>query len=373
MTDVVVIGAGVVGAAVAYRLSEAGARVAVLEGRRAGAGTSGASFAWTNSNGKTPREYHDLNVAGMQEHEVLARELGEAPWFHRGGNVEWKAAEEERARIRVKVERLKAWGYPAEWITLAQLRELEPDLAVDPEEAAEIAYYPDEGWIDPVLLAHALLQRAARHGAVVHYGARVEELPTHGGRIEGVVTAAGQRFRADVVVNCAGPAGDAVAAMAATPLPMANTVGLLACTEPAPTTVRRVIHAAHIHLRPDGAGRLMLHTEAADHTVTVDSTPRPDLPACQDMLARAQTLIPSLAGTRVEAARIGVRPIPGDGLSAVGPLPGVENFYAVVTHSGVTLSAILGKLAAREIMSGAEEPALAAFRPARFQTAMATG
>jgi glycine/D-amino acid oxidase-like deaminating enzyme len=58
--DVVVVGAGVIGAAVAFRLAQAGARVAVLESAaRVGAGTSGRSFAWTNSNQKTPRPYHD--------------------------------------------------------------------------------------------------------------------------------------------------------------------------------------------------------------------------------------------------------------------------------------------------------------------------
>jgi glycine/D-amino acid oxidase-like deaminating enzyme len=78
--DVVVVGAGVIGAAVAFRLAQAGARVTVLEGAdRVGAGTSGRSFAWTNSNGKTPREYHDLNVAGLQAHAALGGEFGSTP------------------------------------------------------------------------------------------------------------------------------------------------------------------------------------------------------------------------------------------------------------------------------------------------------
>ncbi|MBV8987320.1 MAG: FAD-dependent oxidoreductase, partial [Solirubrobacterales bacterium] len=65
--DIIVVGAGVIGAAVAYRLAQAGARVTVLEAaERIGQGTSGRSFAWTNSNEKGPRLYHDLNVAGMR-------------------------------------------------------------------------------------------------------------------------------------------------------------------------------------------------------------------------------------------------------------------------------------------------------------------
>src|SRR5438067_6416414 len=87
--DVAVIGAGVVGASVAHRLAEAGARVTVLEQGRVGGGTSGASFAWTNAHLKPPRAYHDLNVAGMRAHAALREELGALPWWHGGGSVEW--------------------------------------------------------------------------------------------------------------------------------------------------------------------------------------------------------------------------------------------------------------------------------------------
>jgi glycine/D-amino acid oxidase-like deaminating enzyme len=63
----IVIGAGVIGANVAYRLAAEGARVTVVDAGGPGGGTSGASFAWTNSFDKPPRAYHDLNVAGLAE------------------------------------------------------------------------------------------------------------------------------------------------------------------------------------------------------------------------------------------------------------------------------------------------------------------
>ena len=63
MTKMIVIGAGVMGASVAYRLAQAGADVTVLEATRIGGGTSGCSFAWTNAHKKPPKPYHDLNVA----------------------------------------------------------------------------------------------------------------------------------------------------------------------------------------------------------------------------------------------------------------------------------------------------------------------
>jgi glycine/D-amino acid oxidase-like deaminating enzyme len=79
MIETIVIGAGVMGASVAYRLAQAGAAVTVLEATRIGAGTSGISFAWTNAHKKPPKPYHDLNVAGMKAHAALADEFGGTP------------------------------------------------------------------------------------------------------------------------------------------------------------------------------------------------------------------------------------------------------------------------------------------------------
>src|SRR5512145_1378462 len=107
--DIVVIGAGSVGANVAYRLAERGARVTVLEAGAPAGGTSGASFAWTNSFSKTPRDYHDLNTAGMAEHWALAQEL-DGHWHKRDGAIAWEEAPLERARLKETVERLASWG-----------------------------------------------------------------------------------------------------------------------------------------------------------------------------------------------------------------------------------------------------------------------
>ena len=127
MVKTIVIGAGVIGASVAYRLAQAGAAVTVLEATRIGGGTSGISFAWTNAHKKPPKAYHDLNVAGMKAHAALANEFGGTPWWHGGGSLEWDA-EPDRPAQRENIEQLRSWGYAAEWITLGQVRELEPTL-----------------------------------------------------------------------------------------------------------------------------------------------------------------------------------------------------------------------------------------------------
>lgn len=83
--EAIVVGAGLVGAAVTYRLARGGARVALLDAGEPGRGTSAASFAWLNSHNKQPRAYHDLNVAGIAEHRALAAEFAAAPWLHLDG------------------------------------------------------------------------------------------------------------------------------------------------------------------------------------------------------------------------------------------------------------------------------------------------
>src|SRR5271169_7219180 len=156
MIKTIVIGAGVMGASVAYRLAQAGAAVTVLEGTRIGGGTSGISFAWTNAHRKPPKPYHDLNVAGMKAHAALAEEFGATPWCHGGGSLEWEA-EADRAAQAENIEQLRSWGYAAEWITLRQVQELEPDIDPATIGDAPVAFYPEEGWLDPVVYAHAML------------------------------------------------------------------------------------------------------------------------------------------------------------------------------------------------------------------------
>jgi glycine/D-amino acid oxidase-like deaminating enzyme len=81
---------------------------------------------------------------------------------------------------------------------------------------------------------------------------------------------------------------------------------------------------------------------------------------------RARRLLPSIGEVEPEAVRIAIRPIPGDHLSAIGPVPRMSGYYLAVTHSGVTMSPFLGKAAADEVVRGQQRPELADFRPARF-------
>lgn len=363
MIKTIVIGAGVMGASVAYRLAQAGALVTVLEATRIGGGTSSTSFAWTNSNKKPPRAYHDLNVAGMKAHAALADEFGATPWWHGGGSIGWEA-EPDRAAQRENIARLQSWGYAAEWITLRQVQELEPDIDPAMIGDAPVAFFPEEGWLDPVVYAHAMLSAARRrHGAKVICGVRVVDLIMVGDRVTGVRLADGTQYEADTVVNCAGRWTNEVTRDAGLHLPLAPIVGFLVFTPPVAASLNRVVRTPLIDMRPDGAGRLMLLT---DTTLSFDAKISPSMPEARDWVRRARQLLPSIGEVESEAVRIAIRPIPVDHFSAIGPMPRTSNYYIAITHSGVTMSPFLGATVADEIVRGKQTGELAQFRPARF-------
>lgn len=384
--QVVVIGAGVMGAAVAAELSCRGVPVTVLEGRQPSAGTSGATFSWINSSGKEPRPYHDLNVEGMEAHRRFAQRVGGADWYFERGNLEWKGAPsggqvrlgEHDARLNAaavqarKVDRLQDWGYDVEWLSPQQVRELEPELSGSAfDDAERVAFYPREGWIEPTRLIGALLAAARADGATVVSQAEVRAITVAGNRVTTVETADGTSMPVSAVVNCAGPQAATVARLVGLDLPMRNTVGLLAYTQPTSVNVRHVIHAPGIHLRPDGAGRLLLHTEEADGGVTQTANGwQVDQAAADQMLDAAIELYPGIQGAAVEATRVGVRPVPGDGLPVIGRSSGLDNFHFAVTHSGATLCLRVAELVADGIAGEDVIPQM--FAHARFTDAAAS-
>jgi len=358
--DVLVIGAGCVGANVAYRLAERGATVTVLDAGSPGDGTSGASFAWTNSFSKTPRDYHDLNVAGMEEHAALSKELG-GGWLHQDGALAWEETPAGLARLDQAVERLAGWGYPVERISPGHARELEPDLRIG-DAVPHVVWTPGEGYVEAVPFVAALLAEAARRGARILPGRRVTGVIRSGTRVQGVSVEGGDRLGAGVVVDCAGVATDEIARLAGVILPIGRVPGRLIYTAPVATTLRRPIHAPGCHFRPDGGGRIVLAEGEHDQVWAEAAEPWPP----ERSLARVAAHLPALAGARVEATRIGVRPMPRDERPMVGAIPGLDGFYVVASHSGVTLGPLWGRVATAEILDGAMDARLTPYRPARF-------
>src|SRR5690606_35500533 len=148
----------------AWRLTQRGVDVTVVERAAAASGTTGSSFAWFNANQKTPEDYFKLNRAGMEAHHALRDELGEAPWMNEGGNLVWATSDKGAADLESRVARLQGWDYPAEWLSPTEVKDLEPRIR--PEgELEQFAFFPTEGWIHAPGIARKMCDLATEAGA----------------------------------------------------------------------------------------------------------------------------------------------------------------------------------------------------------------
>ena len=357
-----VVGAGIVGASVAYHLSEGGAEVVLIDGAEPGSGTTSTSFAWINANNKLPRNYFDLNMAGMREHERLRDEIG-GGWLHPTGNL-IQATDEERENLERRVERLRSWSYAAEMVPASTVNErLEPH-AIFPDPETKVAHFPDESWVDAPALTRMLVQAAGRNRASMLVGDTVRGIEA-GDKGMSLSLENGETVHADAVVNATGAGAASVARMVGRELPLDVFRGLLVRVAVHDEPLRHLLHTPLINLRPDGPGYVLLHHDSVDERLTDDFAGKED-PFCAELLERGRRVLPALAQSKVAEARFGLRPVPADGHSCVGGLSRLLGYYEAVTHSGVTLGPLVGRLLAREILTGEVDPLIAPFRPDRF-------
>jgi glycine/D-amino acid oxidase-like deaminating enzyme len=364
---IVVIGGGVVGAALGYRLGQAGGQVTVVERNYAGSGTSGNSFAWLNGFSKPPRHYHRLNIMSIRDHQDLADEIG-GTWAHVDGGIHWEPDDQivQADNMRRDVGRLREWGVRVDQTTPEiAMRELEPDLWIDPERVSTVYVVPREGWLEAVTMAHRVL-----HAAVTRYGVCCERGTVSGfsgpdAAVTGVVLDDGRELPADVVINAAGPEAASVAALAGADLQLDRQIGMFFSTAPAPVCLKHVVYGSTARMRPDGNSRVVVHPEYLDSCAVEGQVTSVTDPVVQRARDEAQSVLPGLAGVPVEAIRVGMRPMPRDGHPIVGFDPRISGLYTVVTHSGITLSARLALLVTEEL-SGGEPADLEPYRPSRF-------
>lgn len=362
----VIVGGGVLGVALAYRLVTEGVEVELFEAGHLSGGTSLVGTGWFNSSAKEPFAYHMLNVSGMAEHATLAREFGTAPWYHPGGNLEWTSPDKADA-LKAHVERLREWGYPAELLSPRRINEIEPFLRI-PVDVETVAYYPWEGVADLPQLIGALAHAAVSRGAVIHTNSPVASLSMDGSRVAGVVLEDGSTTLADVVAICTGRWSDNLVGTSGVTLPMAPTLGFNIYTGPSPVMLQAMVHTPDVNFRPEGAGRVLARSAEFDEAVGLDDPTDPIPKVGKEILARAAHYLPGLEGAAIEGARVALRSIPGDHLSVVGSVPGRPGLYLLVTHSGGTMGPLLGRLAALEIAHKELDPRLETFRPDRLVT-----
>ena len=367
--QVIVIGAGALGVAVARQLAVAGEDVLLLDQQGAGTGTTATTFAWTNSSRKLDPRYHRLNLAGMQEHARLAEQLPGAPSYFPSGALQWADAAQEQ-RLADNVERLQSLGYPARWVTRDEASRLAGDLRV-PATITSIAHFPGEGYVLPDRFVRNLLTDARQHGAAYAIG-EVTAIDDGPDRVT-VTLAGGETHSGDRAVLATGRWTQRLAARAGIDIPMvtdtgrgAPPVGLLGHARSPEIDLRCVVHSPGLNLRPAGNGHTVL--QALDLNAAVDPAhpPTPDGDIATTLTRRFRALLTDNHRTPAIDLRIGIRSLPADGHTIAGYASPTSRIYCLVTHSGITLAPILGRLVAAELTTDQDQDLLTAFRPTRF-------
>jgi glycine/D-amino acid oxidase-like deaminating enzyme len=350
---IIVIGAGIVGASIAYHLARRGADVTVIDRDGMAAGATGKSFAWINANHFKSEAYHRLRYQSLSEYHRLDRELD-------GGlGLQWCGAlcfDATGSAFDQRAERFRALGYAVETISHNRFLHLEPNYGHPPGRALRSAL---EGCIEPVQATGALIDGATRKGAEVVFGTEIEALRSEGGRLVGVETGYGP-IAASRAVVAAGVGAEALLGSLKVDLPMANKPGIMLHSKPIGPVLNHVIWGDRIHMKQQDDGRLVIGEIFSDGGFGSDPGA-----VAEQMLADARRHLPDVDVDIVKTT-IGLRPIPKDGMPAVGAIEGIDGLYAAVMHSGITLAPIVGRMAADELLDGVTFEALDPYRPGRF-------
>ena len=378
--DVIVIGAGIVGAACADAFTRAGLRVVVVErGAIAGGTTSGGEGNILVSD-KEPGPELELALLSARLWRDLADDLGEAPLEYepKGGVVVARGSDTAAALAGLTAHQ-RAAGVVVDDVDAAGLFELEPNLT---REVAGGAWYPQDAQVQPMLATARLLRRARSAGAEVHAGTAVTGfIRDDRGAVTGVCTdsATIPELRAPWVVNAAGTWAGEVAALAGTPLPILPRRGFILVTEPLPRVVRHKVYTAEyvanvassdadlqtsVVIEGTRGGTVLIG--ASRERVGFDRTM--SLEVVRRLAAQAIGLFPFLADVSLLRTYLGFRPYCPDHLPVIGEDPRAPGLIHACGHegAGIGLAAATAHLLAQHVTGRPTDLDLAPFRPDRF-------
>lgn len=364
--DVIVVGAGAIGTAIAYQLAKAGVKVMVFERGQVGGGATGASAGMIqiNPDRNTPNSVSALEAESARLFPALATELLDRT----GMDIGYRAApllhlalqDEEEPRLRAH----RAWqvehGVAVAWVDRSAALDLEPMLNPDIRGAL---YYPDNRQLMPRDLARALARAAVDLGAVLREGAAIDRLLTDGDRVIGVEIG-GEAVHAGDVVIANGAWASAWSAALHAPIPVRPVRGQMVALRSTATSLRNVVSSleGYILAKPDGSTYVGTTVEEAGYDA------RPTAAGIAGLLATVPRLTPGLADATFVSAWAGLRPATSDGLPLLGRLPGWRGVTIAAGHfrAGILLAPITGEVIADLLVRRGPRLPLDAFDPARF-------
>jgi glycine/D-amino acid oxidase-like deaminating enzyme len=376
MADVVVVGAGVVGAACAYFAARAGLAVTIVDRGPVAAGTTGAGEGNILVSDKEPGPELELALLSNRLWRELAG-LGGFEFEAKGGLVVAETAEILGALTALATAQAGR-GVEHAPVAAGELPGYEPHLT---RELAGGVFYPQDAQVQPMLAAARLVQHAP--GATLRTGVTVTGFLRDGERVTGVRTDKGD-IPAGAVVNAAGTWSGELAALAGLELPILPRRGFILVTEPVsgrlgvPLIRHKVYTAAYVtDVASDSAG---LSTSAVIEgtpagTVLIGASRErvgfdrtTSIPVLERLARQAVRLFPALADRRVIRSYCGFRPYCPDHLPVIGADPRAPGLYHACGHegAGIGLAPATGNLIAGQITGAAPGADLVPFRPERF-------
>lgn len=368
-THIVIIGAGVIGASIAYFLSlRSRCNVTVLERHTPGTGASGHSFAWVNAFGKDPREYHTLNRRSLDMWYRMEHQLGADIGIHFGGEMRWENQKERALQLQRRILQLQTWGYPCQLISRDEMLALEPGL--NPRNVESASYSYADIHVETDKFISTCLNHAIESGAVLHTETNVVDFEIQNGNLVAVKTGDNE-FPCDIVVLANGLHITELASLVDINIPQQLSPGIVINTTSCDTILANVavLHAPppleenqqHIHLRQLSDGSLRIGQGTQEGINTNDSQEYADA-----LLSRVKTYLPAIGNVSAIATPVGYRPMPLDGYPIIGFTKSFTNMYVVVMHSGVTLAPLVGEMATLEILDGVQVDWFNPYRLDRF-------
>jgi sarcosine oxidase subunit beta len=366
--DVIVIGAGVQGASLAFHLASRGARVAVIERSVPGAGATGRSSGLV-------RMYYDLLAEAKLAWESFqwfrdwdARVGGECGFTKTG--FLWIEPADLADRVRANSDSHRAIGVDSRVVTPDEIRVIAPALDVGDEIAA---YEPESGYADPSMTASSFLAAARSRGARLLTGAEVTAIALEGGRVTGVRTSRGD-VDGPVVVDAAGAWAKGVAALVDLDIPVdvwRHDTGYLGLPDAVERPIPVVIdNSRGMYFRPEGADLLLVGLEdgsemgGSPDRETVTANPDFRGTAAERLVQR----VPGLGEATFRNAHAGQDGLTPDQRAMLGQA-GPDGFYLDCGHSGTGFKTApaVGLGMAELILDGAATTAdISPFDPARF-------
>jgi glycine oxidase len=372
---VAIIGAGVVGLGIAWRLAVRGIAVEVFDRGAAGAGATHAAAGMLAACAEAEPGEETLVALGRESQArwpAFAAELKAASGIdvelRREGTLDVALTADDQARLMHHLTFQQKLDLPVQWISAAEARRREPHLA---GKLAGALWSPQDHQVDNRKLALALRGAAQAAGARINEHQGVAEIINNGRRVDGIALADGRKVAADVVVLAAGAWSRKIAGLPAPLLPPVRPIKgqmlALRMDRNAPL-VTHVLWGPGIYLVPRLDGRLIVggtvEEKGFDTTLTAGGL--------LTLLEAAWRVVPAIEELPIDEMWVGHRPGSRDDAPILGSAPIEGLVYATGHHrNGILLAPVTADAIARLVLDGSIDPAIRLFGIERFTLAKA--